>query len=377
MALELSRLKRAPFALPVALACLLLVVGLSGHLTAAWGYGLFLAAVLVLGAGVAVFLVFILTNCFDGAALRGTFVWLLRIGGWTYVFAVAAFAGYYTSEALAGRVEYKWMLFGPSALAALIALDWGLYRMLVLKNLPSWQRYGHLISRAQSNPAAMRRTLLDEVILHRTLFSVSRFRWLRHTLIFWGFGLLFMTDVLAVVPREAMPAFGLPDVWNQRDHPIRLAFDFVFEFASTMVLAGCLLALWFRARVNGTDQQKYTDTTTTVFLLVVVLLGFVVEGLRIAAEGRQGYSALSFVGYCLSFALPADGNGTTVYDTAWLLHVLSACAFIAYVPVMRLVHSCATPIGRLMNSQKELLAVKKMASLKGLLIPKSIRPTGS
>jgi len=372
-----GHLRKASVGLPVAGTCLLLIVGLTGHLTAAWGYGLFLAGALLLGSGAFVAFLFLLTRCFDSATLRGTLVWLLRLGGWTYVLAVAALAGYYTNEALAGRVGYKWMLFGPSVLVALVVLDWGLYRMLVLKNLPTWQRYGHLISRDKSDPEAMRRTLLNEVVLHRTLFSVSRFRWLRHTLIFWGFVLLFLTDVLAVVPREAMPAFGLPNIWIEPEHPVRLAFDFVFDFAGLMVLVGCLLALMFRLRVNGTDEQKYTDTPTTLFLLVVVVLGFLVEGFRISSVGRPDYSALSFVGYGVSFLLPSRGDGSAIYDAVWLCHVLGSCLFIAYVPVMRLIHSCATPLGRLMNSQKELLSIKKMSSLKGLLIPRSGRSGGS
>jgi MFS family permease len=366
-------LQKGLAAVALAVAMALFGLGLLGHMSAAWGYGLFIAAALILGLGVGLFLTFLLTRRFDTAQLRGSFTWLLRIGAWTYVFAVSALAGYYTNEALNGRVGYKWMLFGPTILVALIILDWGLYRLIIFKNLPTWQRYGHLISREKSNPEAMRRVLVDEVVLHRTLFSVSQFRWLRHTLIFWGFALLFLTDVAAVFVREAMPAFGLPDIWDSPGNPVRLAFDFVFEFSGVMVLLGCLLALAFRVIVNGSERQKFTDTPTSAFLLLVVLLGFVVEGLRISAEGSPPSAAFGFLGYGLSFVLPPKGDGTGLYDSFWLLHVLGSCAFIAYVPLKRLVHSCATPIGRLMNSQKELLAAKKMAVLGGLLSSKERR----
>ena len=71
----------------------ILAAGLAGGLTAAWGYGLFLvASVLILG-GVGAFAVFILSHRFDTDTLRGTFAWLFRLGGWCYVLAVAAFAG--------------------------------------------------------------------------------------------------------------------------------------------------------------------------------------------------------------------------------------------------------------------------------------------
>jgi nitrate reductase gamma subunit len=364
--------RQTALAIPIALATLLLVVGLAGGLTAAWGYGLFLVATVLILAGVAVFAVFMLSHRFDSEALRGSYAWLFRLGGWSYVLAVAAFAGFFGRETLAGRMELKWILFGPAVLAAIVVLDLGLYRLLVKKNLPTWQRYGHLISREQSDPEAMRRALIDEVLLHRTLFSVSRFRWLRHTLIYWGFAAMFAIEVVAVFVREAMPAFSLADVWRAPNHPIRLAFDVAFDVTGLMMLTGCLLALGWRIAVNGTAEQKFADTPTAVFLLFVVVSGFVVEGMRLAAAPDPAQAA-SFVGVVFAAAIPSALAASAVaHDVLWLVHVLGSCAFIAYVPVKRLVHSCATPMGRLMNSQKGLLAAKKQASLEGLLAGKRV-----
>lgn len=366
-----SALRKPSVAVPIAIAAVLLVAGFAGRLTAAWGYGLLLVATLLILGGVAVFAIFMLTRRFDGETLRGTFAWLFRLGGWSYVLAVAALSGFFTNETLQGRMEVKWILFGPAALAAIAFLDWGLYRLLIKKNLPTWQRYGHLISRTQSDPEAMRRTLVDDVVLHRTLFSVSGFRWLKHTLIFWGFATMFGIEVVAVFVREAVPAFGLPDVWRTHGHPVRLAFDVAFDVTGLMMLVGCALALAWRVAVNGTAEQKYTDTPTAAFLFLVVVSGFVVEGMRIAAAPPDPVHALSFAGYAFAAATPRGlAESAVAHEGLWLLHVLGSCAFIAYVPVKRLIHSCATPMGRLMNSQKGLLAAKKLASLQGLIIGK-------
>ena len=268
---------------PAAGATAWLLLGLTGLIGAGWGYGLFFASMLLLaGAAVAVALL-ALTRAFDTDRLRGSAAWLGIIGVWTYVWAVGALAGHYTHETFAGRMELRWVLFGPAVLAALVVLDVGLYRMLVGKNLPSWHRYRGVIRRELANPRAMRRTLIDDVILHRTLFSVSGFRWLKHTLIFWGFALMFAAELLAVVVREGFPAFGWTDLWEMTSHPVRLAFDFVYDFTGLMVLVGCALAIGWRIKVNGTGEQKFTDTPTAVFLFLVVLSGFVVEGMRLAA----------------------------------------------------------------------------------------------
>lgn len=358
---------RIPVIVPIGLAGLLVVVGLAGGLSAAWGYGFFLvASVLILG-GVGAFAVFILSHRFDTDTLRGTFAWLFRLGGWCYVLAVAAFAGFFVRETLEGRMELKWILFGPAILGAIIVLDVGLYRLLVKKNVPTWQRYGHLVSRAGADPAAMRKTLVDDVLLHRNLFSVSGFRWLKHTLIFWGFAVMFGVEILAVFVREAMPAFGMAEIWHISGHPVRLGFDIAYDLTGLMMLIGCILAIGWRIAVNGKPEQKFSDTPTAVFLLFVVVSGFLVEGMRIAATPGPEH-AMSFVGVVFAQMTPrAWIQGSAVYDAAWLIHVLGSCAFIAYVPVKRLIHSCATPMGRMMNSQKGLLAAKKLASIQGLL----------
>ena len=124
---------------------------------------------------------------------------------------------------------------------------------------------------------------------------------------------------------------------------MRLAFDFVYDFTGLMVLVGCALAIVWRIAVHGTEEQKFTDTPTAVFLFLVVLTGFVVEGMRLASMPGAG-DEVSFVGNVFAGVVPASAPGSASYEALWLVHVLGSCAFIAYVPVRRLVHSCATPM---------------------------------
>ena len=352
---------------PVAGAAAWLLLGAAGVVGAGWGYGLFFASMLLLAGSAAAFALLVLTRAFDTERLRGSAAWLGLLGAWAYVWAVGALAGHFIGETFAGHMELRWILFGPAALAALVVLDVGLYRTLVGKNLPTWSRYRGVIRRELANPEAMRRTLVDDVLLHRTLLSVSGLRWLKHTLIFWGFGLMFATELLAVFVREGFPAFGWTDIWEVASHPVRLAFDFVYDLTGLMVLVGCALAIGWRIVVQGTEEQKFTDTPTAVFLFLVVLSGFVVEGMRLAAM-PGAWNDVSFVGIVFARMVPAAaGPGSGPFETLWLVHVLGSCAFIAYVPVKRLVHSCATPMGRLMHSQHKLLAAKRNAVLSGLL----------
>lgn len=359
-------------AIPSALALALFSTGSAGLLNEGWGYGPLLIATIALFFSLCAAGTFAMTRYFDTENLKQTVFGLLKFGCWSYVLGVAALSGFFVNETLHGRMEMKWILFGPTVLAAVIVLDLGVYRLLIKKNLPTWERFGHLVSREAINPKSMRRVLVDDVILHRSLLSASGFRWFKHTLIFWGFSLMFATEISAVFVREGLPAFGMADIWEVPEHPLRLAYDFAYDFTGLMVLVGCLLALGWRLKVNGTPEQQFSDTPTALFLFFVTISGFFLEGARIAGSEGAASHAASFVG--LVFAELFYGKPEIyekIYEPLWSVHVFGSCAFIAYVPIKRLVHSCATPLGRLMNSQTEILQAKKIESLKGMLIGKS------
>ena len=130
---------------------------------------------------------------------------------------------------------------------------------------------------------------------------------------------------------------------------------------------GCLMALVWRVIVNKKPERKFADTVTVVFLLFVVVSGFILEAQRLAVLPPDPLYWMSFLGYALSFVLTGNELSGMSYSALWYIHVFGSCAFIAYVPARRLVHSCATPIGRLMNSQTKLIAKKREAYIVGLM----------
>jgi nitrate reductase gamma subunit len=137
-----------------------------------------------------------------------------------------------------------------------------------------------------------------------------------------------------------------------------------------MMLAGCVLALWWRYTVRGTPERRFADTPMVLALLFVVASGFVVEGWRLAQEPAAAHHAYSALGLVFAWAIQAAGlHGSGWLQPLWLTHVLASCALIGWIPATRLIHTCATPFGRLLLSQKGLLAAKKQAVLRGLLRP--------
>lgn len=362
-----SNLGRPSFWLTGLATVVLLLVGLSGHLSPAWGFSLLLLAGLLIGSAAALLGVLVFSHRGNTAALTQGSKASFTLGAALYVAAVGALAGFYGYETLQQRMELRWIIFGPLAAWALFSFDVGIYAKLVGKNLPTWHRFKRFIRRDQSDPVAMRKTAWHDVILQRSLYRVSKLRWFRHALIFWGFAAMFLTELAAVVVRDAFPAFGWHDVWREPGHPVRLAFDLVFDITGLMVMMGCAIALGWRVAVRNKPERKFADSPMAAFLLFVVVSGFVVEGWRMAqAPGDPAY-AWSFVGLAFSQFLPSSVDSkAAAYSFIWLVHVVAACILIGYLPATRLVHTCATPIGRLMNSQKRMMAARKIGVLSGM-----------
>jgi nitrate reductase gamma subunit len=165
-----------------------------------------------------------------------------------------------------------------------------------------------------------------------------------------------------------LPAFGLRDIWREAGHPVRLAFDFAYDLTGVMILLGCLLALAWRASVGDRPEKKFSDTPMVVFLLIVAVTGFLIEGWRIAQSPADAAHAASFAGKIVAQIMVRAGVATPLlFQPLWIVHAVAACALIAWLPATRLVHSCATPVGRLMNSQKGLLAARKLGVLGAML----------
>ena len=247
------RRRRRRIVLPIVVGIVLFVIQLSGQYSAALAYGLLFVSVALLSAGLFALALLLFSRVGETKSLSATMRWLFIAAGWAYVIGVMDLSGHFIALALAGQLELQWIFFGPAAILSIALFDIGIYQAIYAKNRPTWDRYRQHIRREDAEPLAMRKIFLADVALHTSLLSISGLRWLRHTLMFWGFALLFAVEVIAVFVREGIPAFGWTDIWEIPGHPIRLAFDFAFEFFGAMVLIGCLLAFLWR------DQgEQYT-----------------------------------------------------------------------------------------------------------------------
>jgi nitrate reductase gamma subunit len=122
-----------------------------------------------------------------------------------------------------------------------------------------------------------------------------------------------------------------------------------------MIILGVVLA-FIRGRVRRADQapgQPRQDLLALALIAGIVVVGFVLEGMRIAMTGYPDGSAYAFLGYALSQVFKGASGLTGVYGYLWYVHAILTGAFVAYLPFSRLAHIITAPFVLAVNAAME------------------------
>ncbi len=202
-----------------------------------------------------------------------------------------------------------------------------------------WRAARLLLSKALARALAV---FARDALYLSKLRGRSLSRWFMHLMILGGFLLMFALDLLVTL---CMDVLGYGPMIEEGGWAKLLFRDLGFEVAGAMMLAGLTIAavrrFVLRPKIVRTELP---DAASIVFLLAVVLGGFVLEGMGIAGgiDGHTQDVGYSFLGYAISLALPASSGDW--YDAAWLVHGVMSALLIAYIPFSKLFHMVATPI---------------------------------
>ncbi|MFH0787789.1 MAG: (Fe-S)-binding protein, partial [Pseudomonadota bacterium] len=173
----------------------------------------------------------------------------------------------------------------------------------------------------------------SEVLLGRSVFKGNPAAGLMHFFIFWGFVLLTIgTSLLAI---------------HEYVHPYligkaHLLFEGAMEIGGLILLSGIVWALVRRyiQRVPRLEQRM-EDGLVPLWLLLVVLSGFLLEGLRLASQ-KPPWGHWSFVGSEIAGWVSA-GAADSAYPYLWWGHALLSLGFIALIPFTKLFHIVGGP----------------------------------
>ena len=184
--------------------------------------------------------------------------------------------------------------------------------------------------------------LFLDSLLGRRIFKGDIAAGTMHILILWGFLGLFVGTVLISV-----------DYWlfHFLSGSVYIWYSTCLEVVGLMLMIGIVWALIRRylQRVPRLEN-RIEDLTVVILLLVVALSGFVVEGIRLAAQ-RPEWGTWSFAGYWMSLLFTQPQSAESVYPYLWWIHALLSLGLIAYIPFCKLFHILAAPASIYLENQ--------------------------
>jgi len=180
-----------------------------------------------------------------------------------------------------------------------------------------------------------------DCLLARRTFARSRVRGVMLVCILWGsLGLLAGVVFSAAAYLAPGLLFG---------YSLRRVLACLMDVAGGLLLVGLPVALARRYFFHPTRWVSVRgDGMVLALFTLVVVSGFVMEGVRLASVGVTALTVWPVGGaFGLALGALAGGNATALaamYPTLYLLHAGAAFALLAYVPFSRLFHLFAAQI---------------------------------
>jgi nitrate reductase gamma subunit len=112
-----------------------------------------------------------------------------------------------------------------------------------------------------------------------------------------------------------------------------------------MIIAGVAAALLRRNEDRETiDHLPAPGRAMTMLLGLIVLVGFFLEGLRIAMTGWPGGAHYAIMGYGVSLLMKGMTGLSDIYGYVWYVHAILTGVFIALIPFTRMLHIFTAPV---------------------------------
>lgn len=170
-----------------------------------------------------------------------------------------------------------------------------------------------------------------------------------HSLIYYGFVILLIaTELVAIHADSPFKVFkGVTYI----------VISFLADFAGVAILIGLAMA-YKRRYIDKPDYLSATNPNREkwmfLMLFMLVVIGFIMEGMRIVGTGMPAEEAYySPVGWLLAkgiFAFNIDDYIlATTYRWIWLFHMVNTMVFIASIPFTKFFHIISLPFNSLIT----------------------------
>ncbi len=228
------------------------------------------------------------------------------------------------------NIQGEWLIY-PLFLLSLAIFGYGVYKRYSL-----W-RLGQPANRNDRMWARLK-SVFDYILTHRKILR-ERQPGVMHLLIFWGMVFLFLGTVVVGLKAD----MGIDIMYG--------GFYLYFESLALNLfglgaLVGLGIALYRRylRKTDGLDNQ-FDDGVILILLTVIIITGFVLQGIRIVATHDQ-WAAWSPLGNLIGqlFAGMSPAGLSITHRILWWFHLALAFGFIAYLPYSKLFHIALSPV---------------------------------
>ena len=211
------------------------------------------------------------------------------------------------------------------------------------------RRNGH---RLQGGLAFFLTAFVVDVLCIRRLYRLSPMRWLIHALFYYPILVRLVFGITALSLSLAFPETGLAGAMLDKNLPFRALF---FDLTGLLIITGVAAAL-LRPQENqeAIIHLPAPNRAMTMLLGLIALVGFILEGMRIAMTGWPVGAHYAFLGYGISLLLKGMTGITNIYGYVWYGHAILTGAFVALIPFTRMIHMITAPMALMVDASSRI-----------------------
>lgn len=234
--------------------------------------------------------------------------------------------------------EVFWNISNPALFYALAAFAAAVFFYGLYKRYRLWTGGWKERSRRELSVGAV----LGRIAANTSIFSGDILGGITHMAIMWGFVLLFIGTAMSTTDHWIFPYLS---------GKLYLAYAFVLDIAGAVLILGIVLA-YARRFVFKSDRMVTVvrDHAVLLLLLFITVSGFIVEGLRLAANPPP-WTEPSPVGRWIANSLDMNvSDALLAHKVWWWLHALASLFLVAWFPFSKYIHLLAAPANLLFES---------------------------
>lgn len=192
--------------------------------------------------------------------------------------------------------------------------------------------------------------------INNNLKKTSSYSAIMHSLVFYGFlSLVHGTTIVF------LKDYNIIDLYSGTYY----AFVKVScQIGGICLIIGLAMGIFRRSSKDNSFKHSKGYTVFYFLLFILVLQGFLLQGLRLSHENKAPDKLLASVGLIFSYLFPKNLEKDTanyIYSSLWFFHMITTMAFLAVIPFTRAMHMVTATLNIFTKRLRPDVTLKKMS----------------